>query len=54
MSGSENLSGMGLQVLFEGSSLLTGTEGDGGLHPSGTVFGGMGNLPGIMGKQTSF
>jgi hypothetical protein len=54
VSGRKSPSGMGLQVLFEGSSLFAGKEGNGGFNSPGTVFGGMGNLPGIMGKQTSF
>ena len=43
---------MGFQVGFEGNSLLTGTKGNGGFDSPGAIVGGMGDLPGVMGKKT--
>jgi hypothetical protein len=39
---------------FKGRGFFPGTEGDGGFNLPGTIFLGMGDLPGIMSKKTSF
>ena len=43
---------MGFQVTFKGSSFFTGTKSNGGFDSPGAIFGGVGDLPGIMGKET--
>ena len=47
-------SGMGFQVTFKGSGFFTGTKGNGGFDSPRAIFGGVGDLPGIMGKETGF
>jgi hypothetical protein len=43
---------MRFQEAFEGSGLFTGTKGNGGFDSPGAIFGGVRDLPGIMGKET--
>ena len=45
---------MRFQVTFEGRGLITGMEGDGGFNWPWTIFGGVGNLPRVMGYETGF
>jgi hypothetical protein len=43
---------MGFQITFEVNGLLTGTKGNSDFDSPGAIFGGVGDLPGIMGKET--
>ena len=43
---------MRFQIAFEGSGLFAETKGNGSFNSPRAIFGGVGDLPGIMGKKT--
>jgi hypothetical protein len=43
---------MGFEIAFEGNGFFTGTKGNSGFNSPGAIFGGVGDLAGIMGQET--
>jgi len=45
---------MRFQIAFEGSGFIAGTKDNSGFDSPRAIFGGVGDLPGIMGKEAGF
>ena len=43
---------MRFQIAFEVNGFFTGTKGNSGFDSPRAIFGSVGDLPGIMGKET--